>query len=186
MFEGEKVNLRVVETVDVDFLAESTNNIDLHSEFLLMSQTSKAETLKKFENPSQVAVIYERQRFIVEKKDGTRIGTVAHWLVQPVRLVEIGYDIVASEWGKGYGTEAVQLVVDYLFLSKSIERIQAMTDMRNKAFQGVLEKAGFKREGTRRRTGFMRGRWTDAFMYGLIREGWKESKALVRCKPARV
>lgn len=186
MLEGKKVNLRVVERDDVDFLTESINNIDLRSEFLPISQTSKAETLKKFENPSQVAMICERQRFIIEKKDGTRIGTIAYWLVQPVRLMEMGYDIVASERRKGYGTEAVQLIVDYLFLSKDIERIQAMTDVRNKPSQRVLEKAGFKREGTMRRTGFIRGLWTDAYMYGVIREEWKGPKALMRSESTRV
>jgi RimJ/RimL family protein N-acetyltransferase len=38
--------------------------------------------------------------------------------------------------------------VALLFLSKDIARIQAFTDVRNKASQRVLEKAGFKREGT--------------------------------------
>jgi hypothetical protein len=97
MLEGKKVNLRVMERDDVDFLAGSINNIDLCSEFLPISQTSKAETLEKFENPSQVATVCERQQFIIEKKDGARIGIIAHWLVQPVRLMEIGYDIVVSE-----------------------------------------------------------------------------------------
>jgi ribosomal-protein-alanine N-acetyltransferase len=186
MLEGKNVNLRVVEKDDVDFLAGSINSIDLRGEFLPISQTSKAETLKKFENPSQVAIVCERQRFIIEKKGGTRIGTIAHWLVQPVGLMEIGYDIVVSERGKGYGTEAVQLMVDYLFLSKDIERVQAMTDVRNKPSQRVLEKAGFKREGTMRRTGFIRGLWTDAYMYGVIRGEWKELKALMRSKSTRV
>jgi RimJ/RimL family protein N-acetyltransferase len=40
------------------------------------------------------------------------------------------------------------LIVDYLFLSKDIARIQAMTDVRNKASQKVLERVGFRREGT--------------------------------------
>jgi RimJ/RimL family protein N-acetyltransferase len=180
LLEGKNVNLRVVERDDLDFLVESINHIDLDIEFLPISQTSKAEALRKFDNPSQVVILCERQRFIIEKKEGTRIGTIAHWLTQPERLLEIGYDIVRSERGKNYGTEAVQLMVDYLFLSKDAVRIQAFTDVRNKASQRVLEKAGFKREGTLRRAGFVRGQRADAYLYGIIREEWKEPKALRR------
>jgi ribosomal-protein-alanine N-acetyltransferase len=179
MLEGKKVNLRVMEKDDADFLAGSINSIDLHNEFLPISQTSKTEVLKRFDSPPEVAAVCERQRFIIEKKDGTKVGIIAHWLVQPTRLMEIGYDIVAPERGKGYGTEAVQLIVDYLFLSKDIERVQANTDVRNKPSQRVLEKAGFKREGLMRRRGFIRGLWTDAHIYSIIRSDWREPKALI-------
>lgn len=180
LLEGTKVNLRVMERDDVDFLVESINDIDFDSGFLPVLQTSKTDALRKFDSPSQVSIVCERQRFIIEKKDGTRIGTIAHWLAQPEGFLEIGYDVVRLERGKGYGTEAVKLIVDYLFLSKDVARIQAYTDARNKASQRVLEKAGFKREGTLRQAGFVRGHRTDAHMYGIIREEWKEPKILTR------
>jgi ribosomal-protein-alanine N-acetyltransferase len=169
-----------MERNDVDFLVESLNDIDFNSEFLPISQRSKADALRKFENPSQVAIMCERQRFIIEKKDGTRIGTIAHWLAQPERLLEIGYDVARSERGKGYGAEAVQLIVDYLFLSMDVARIQAFTDVRNKASQRVLEKARFRREGTFRKAGFVRGHKADVYAYGVIREEWKEPKILTK------
>lgn len=180
MLEGKNVNLRVVEKDDVDFLVESINDIDFDSEFLPISQTSKADALRKFENPSQIAILCERQRFIIEKKDGTKIGTIAHWLAQPERFLEIGYDVVRLERAKGYGTEAVQMIVDYLFLSKDAARIQAFTNVRNLASQRVLEKAGFKREGTLRKAGFVRGQTTDAYLYGIVREEWEEPKILTK------
>ena len=180
LLEGKNVNLRVMERDDVDFLVESLNDIDFDSEFLPISQTSKVDALRKFGNPSQVAIMCERRRFVIEKKDGTRIGTVAHWLAQPERFLEIGYDVARSERGKGYGTEAVQLIVDYLFLSMDVARIQAFTDVRNKASQRVLEKAGFKREGTLRNAGFVRGHKANAYVYGVIREEWKEPKILTK------
>ena len=180
LLEGKNVNLRVMERDDADFLVESLNDIDFDGEFLPISQTSKVDALRKFENPSQVAIMCERQRFVIEKKDGTRIGTIAHWLAQPERFLEIGYDVARSERGKGYGTEAVQLIVDYLFLSMDVARIQAFTDVRNRVSQRVLEKAGFKREGTLRKAGFVRGHKADAYVYGVIREEWKEPKILTK------
>jgi RimJ/RimL family protein N-acetyltransferase len=178
LLEGKSVNLRVMERDDVDFLVENINDINFNSEFLPIAQTSKTESLKKYDYPSQTAILCERQRFVIEKKDGTKIGTIAHWFTQPEKFLEIGYDVIRSERGKGCGTEAVQLMVDYLFLSKDIARIQALTDVRNKPSQRVLEKAGFKEEGTLRKAGFVRGQKADAYVYGVTREEWKEPKAL--------
>jgi RimJ/RimL family protein N-acetyltransferase len=169
-----------MERDDVDFLVESINDIDLDTAFLPVSQASRDEALRKFENPSQIVTACERQRFVIEKKDGTRIGTIAHWIVQPERFLTIGYDVARPQRGKGYGAEAVQLMVDYLFLSKDVMRVQAFTDVRNRASQRVLEKAGFVKEGTLRKAGFVRGLWTDAYVYGIIREDWKEPRILTK------
>ena len=88
--------------------------------------------------------------------------------------------MLPSERGKGYGTEALQLMVDYLFLSKDVMRIQAQTDQRNKASQKILEKVGFKKEGALRKSFFIRGEWQDDYVYSILREEWKEPKILTR------
>ena len=85
-----------------------------------------------------------------------------------------------SERGKGNGTEAVEIMVDYLFLSKDIMRVQACTDTRNLASQKVLEKAGFKKEGTMRKYFFLRGELRDVYVYSILREEWKEPKILTK------
>jgi RimJ/RimL family protein N-acetyltransferase len=71
-------------------------------------------------------------------------------------------------------------MVDYLFLSKNIVRIQATTNVKNKASQRMLEKIGFKLEGTCRKSGFVRGAWTDSHIYSILRGEWKETKLLTR------
>jgi len=157
-----------MEKEDVSFLCE------------VMTQLSQAEAEKQFENPAPLATLTERARFVVEKKDGTKIGFIAHYFVVPTKLMEIGYDIIPSERGKGYGTEAVRIIVNYLFLTKDIVRIQAVTNVGNKPSQRVLEKAAFKKEGTLRKVGYVRGEWTDAYVYSILREEWKELRILTK------
>jgi len=65
-------------------------------------------------------------------------------------------------------------------LSKDVARIHAFADVRNRASQRVLEKAGFQREGTMRRSVFNRGQLRDYCIYGILREEWKEPKILTR------
>jgi RimJ/RimL family protein N-acetyltransferase len=75
-----------------------------------------------------------------------------------------------SERGKGYCTEATQLMVDYLFLSKETPRIQALTLVKNVASQRVLERVGFKKEGIMRKCFHTRGEWSDFAIFSILRE----------------
>jgi len=179
LLKGKNIRLRVMEREDVDFIVEWYNKIDSY-EYDPITQISKTERMKEFDNPSQLSMVTEPGRFIIEKKDGKKIGYIRHWFVQPIRLMEIGYLIIPTERRKGYGTEAVQIIVDYLFLSRDIARIQAMTNVRNEASQKVLEKVGFKKEGTVRKSAFVRGEWANAFLYSILREEWKEPKILTK------
>ena len=181
MLEGKLINLRVMEKEDVDFLAECFNDISFWGEYdSIVEQRSKSELMQRFDNPSNLRILTERKRFIILKKDGSRIGFITHWITQPNGWMEIGYNIVTKERGKGYETEAVQLMVDYLFLSQNISRIQAMIDVRDKSSQSVLEKTGFRKEGTCRKSSFVRGAWADSHLYSILREEWKEPKILTR------
>jgi len=71
-------------------------------------------------------------------------------------------------------------MVDYVFLSKDITRIQAHTDARNMASQKVLRKVGFKKEGIIRKSVFARGEWRDRALFNILREEWKEPKILAK------
>jgi RimJ/RimL family protein N-acetyltransferase len=167
-----------MEKEDLPLFVEWVNKPEVFGEYNPLHQMSKTEAEKMLDNPSDI------KPFIVEKKDGSKIGFIVHFHVLHLgtgtKQLEIGYTLVPSERGKGYGTEAVGIIVDYLFLSKDIMRIQAQTDQRNVASQKVLEKAGFKKEGTLRKNFFMRGEWTDDYIYSILREEWKEPKTLTK------
>lgn len=179
MLEGKNIRLRLRDREDLDFFSEFWNRIDCYGEYeASQPQMTRTEAQKRIENPDGSNV--EWTYFVIEKKDGTKIGFIIHYIVQPSGKIEIGYALIPDERGKGYGTEAVQIMIDYLFLSKGIMRIQATTDTRNKPSQIVLEKNGFKREGTVRKAGFVRGQWQDDYMYSVLREEWKQPKVLTR------
>ena len=181
MLEGRNVRLRLRDKEDLDFLFEFWNNIDYYGDYeAIQPQISKTEVERRIESSttSDAGVIWTW--FVIEKKDGTKIGFILYFTNQPRGWMELGYAMLPSEMGKGYGTEAVQIMVDYLFLTKEIMRIQATTDERNGASQRVLEKVGFKKEGHIRQSGFMRGEWVNDCLYSILREEWKEPKILTK------
>ena len=175
MLEGKNVNLRIIEKEDLPLFTEWMNTPEFYGEYNPLRQLSKTEVEKMFEAP------VELKAFIIEKKDGSKIGFVARLKELWGGQMEIGYALLPDERGKGYCSEAVKIMVDYIFLSmRNIVRIQAHTDVRNTASQKVLEKAGFKKEGTIRKGYFARGAWTDWLLYSILREEWKEPKILTR------
>ena len=177
MLEGKTVNLKILEKEDLPLFAEWVNNPEFLGEYNPLRQTSKTDVERNYEKN-----IFEQGEFIIEKKDGSKIGYIWHFsMTHPAaKLLEIGYFMVSSETCKGYCSEAANIMVDYLFLSKNIVRIQAHTDCRNAASQKVLEKAGFRKEGIVRKLLFNRGEWRDACLYSILREEWKEPKILTR------
>jgi ribosomal-protein-alanine N-acetyltransferase len=175
LLEGRNVNLRVVEKEDLPQLVEWINDPAFYGKYEPLLQVNKIELEKQYDKlPSA------EKWFIIEKKDGTKVGGLSHFL-EGSRM-EIGYNLIPSERGKGYGTEAVKLLIDYLFLSKDIMRIQAQTDPRNVGSKRVLEKVGFKPEGILRKSEFVRGEWRDRAVYSILREEWQEPKILTRKK----
>jgi aminoglycoside 6'-N-acetyltransferase len=71
--------------------------------------------------------------------------------------------------------------VDYLFLTREIIRIQAVINKKDTASRRVLEKSGFKKEGTLRKALWnAEGKLADGNIYSILREEWKEPKALTR------
>ncbi len=175
MLEGKSVNLRVMEKEDLPLLAEWENNPEFWGGLAVypLRQKSKADLEKEYDKRPP-----EENWFFIEKKDGTRIGAIFHFLEG--RRLEIGYALTPSERGKGYCTEALKIMVDYLFLLKETVRIQACTDVKNVVSQKVLEKVGFKKEGRIRKYVFVMGEWRDAFIYSILREEWKEPKILTK------
>lgn len=171
MLEGRSVNLRIVEREDLPLLADWSNNPAFFGDFVWLPQQSKAEWEKKYDNLAS-----DTKWFFIERKDGTKIGTMFHF--PRGSALEIGYALIPSGRGKGYATEAVKIIVDYLFLSKEIVRVQAVTDTDNSASQKVLQKAGFRKEGTIRKSAFIRGEWRDGCIYSILREEWKKPGAL--------
>lgn len=86
---------------------------------------------------------------------------------------DIGFVITDPDArGKGYASEAVRLLLDYLFAGYPTERISAVTDAENIPAQKLLENTGFKCEGTLRRVSFRDGKYCDWKIYSILREEW--------------
>ncbi|HUR90269.1 MAG TPA: GNAT family protein [Ramlibacter sp.] len=117
----------------------------------------------------------EMIRLAIERREDARV--LGEALVFKFDLAskraELGYALAREAWGCGYAAEALPPLVDYAFRQLGLNRLEATIDPRNAASAKVVERLGFRHEGTQREHYIMRGEMTDSGLYGLLRREWE-------------
>lgn len=80
---------------------------------------------------------------------------------------EVGYWLGEQFWGRGIMTEVLRAVTEQAIHRFGIHRVYALPFAENVASARVLEKAGFTREGTLRRSALKDGRILDQAIYAI-------------------
>lgn len=103
------------------------------------------------------------------------IGSVVYyWEHESSRWLEIGITIYEPNfWNGGFGTEAIQLFIAYLFSNLEIERVGLTTWSGNGRMMAVAKKVGMQLEGRIRKCCFYNGIYYDSIRMGMLREEWK-------------
>ena len=110
---------------------------------------------------------------IIRKEDNTLIGTCGFntWIKRSSRG-EIGYELGQEYWGKGYTTEALKEVIRFGFEETLLNRIEAYVVPEASRSVNVLEKLGFRKEGTLREYGYWNNRYWSEHIYAILRKEW--------------
>jgi RimJ/RimL family protein N-acetyltransferase len=77
-----------------------------------------------------------------------------------------------SQWGKGYGTEAVRLRTAFAFEELGLERLETSSMAVNIGMHRALERSGYRRIGIRRQKFWRNGQWHDEIIFELLRDEW--------------
>lgn len=175
----------VLHTGRLTLNAISTANLpDLYREFSDPSVTRYYNMLP-FTNMEKAAELlsYFSKQFeekegirwgIFLKKDNTFIGTIGINSFKPGHICNIGFDLVANYWNKGYMSEALEIIVLYIFASLEVNRIEAEVMPGNDGSCRVLEKTGFMKEGLMRDWMFWNDKYYDMYMYSLLKRDFNK------------
>jgi ribosomal-protein-alanine N-acetyltransferase len=115
--------------------------------------------------------------FGIDKTDDNHfIGLIALNLGKVnYRTGEVWFKIHKDHWRKGYTTEALACLLDFGFNNLNLHRIEAGCAVENIASSKTLEKAGFTREGMKRKKLPIRGEWKDNYFYGILEEDFNKA-----------
>ncbi|AYW46197.1 GNAT family N-acetyltransferase [Tetragenococcus koreensis] len=90
------------------------------------------------------------------------------------RRAELGIGILsAKNRGKGYGKEALDLLLEFAFNHLGLHKVNLSVHAYNKGAITLYEKLGFVKEGTNRKAIFKDGFWMDQYNYGLLADEWR-------------
>jgi [ribosomal protein S5]-alanine N-acetyltransferase len=107
--------------------------------------------------------------WIIEDRSKNLIGAIRYnSFERKWKCGEIGYELHPKFWGMGLMTEAVRIVVMCGHETFRLNRIEAWTLPGNAASDRVLEKSGFRYEGTLRQKGWFKGAYHDFRMFGRL------------------
>jgi RimJ/RimL family protein N-acetyltransferase len=171
---GEKVFLRPLEYEDVDFLFALFNNPTVR----YYTGTVEIIVRKRIEDfIEKSANIHSRVDLIIcDQETNKPIGDVNLVSIdRNNRSAEIGIKIGEEQYlGKGYGTEAMKLLLDYCFCTLNLHRISLTVYDYNPRAIKSYEKVGFKQEGIKRDGLFFNNQYHDVIVMSILSYEYKK------------
>lgn len=169
--KGKICFLRALEPLDIDFLFDAENN----EQFWEISGTqvpfSKYMLKKYIENAQQDIYEAKQFRFVIANNSNTPIGLIDLFDFDPQhRRAGIGILILPQFKHKGYGSEALQLLVKYSFTKLNLNQLYANILSDNKASIALFNKLGFTKVGVKKEWIFNDSTFKDEVLYQLIQK----------------
>lgn len=179
MLKTRRLHIRELTSTDID------NVHELH----LLPETDEFNTLGIPENIQTTEkiltewLILQKQKprnsyiFCIDKnEDNSFVGLIALNLGKTnYKTAEVWFKVHKDHWKQGYITEALTRLLDFGFNDLKLHRIEAGCVVENIASSKTLEKAGFTREGMKRKKLPIRGEWRDNYFYGILEEDFNKT-----------
>jgi RimJ/RimL family protein N-acetyltransferase len=163
------VSFRRAEPDDVDFLVELMTDDDVEPYMAVVRPRDRESMLAEIERSQ--AEPEEFGRFVIEV-DGERAGLMGFEIAnRRSRIANLGSLAVHPDFrGRRLADEAAQLFQRHLIFDLGFHRLQLEIYGFNERAQRHAERAGFIREGARRKAYWRNDEWVDGVIYGLVRE----------------
>jgi len=172
---GERIYLSPMNMEDSGIYVKWLNEFNVTDYIANSSRVNSLESVKEWMKNSlnKQEPIFS----IVKLESDEMIGSISLNDIDYIRRnatlgVFIGED---EERGKGYGTEALRLLLDYGFNYFNLNNIMLKVYEFNKIAIKAYEKAGFKEIGRRRKSYFLNGKYYDEVYMDILAEEFTES-----------
>lgn len=178
MLKGERVTLRGLTRDDLPRIHEFNNDLDV--ELAGGGDTPMPQAFERLvaDFEREVAAGGRDGAWFAIEVDGLVIGQCG--LMHPndtAHTCELGITIGdKAYWGRGYGREAVALLLDYAFRLRNYRRVWLWVHAANERAISAYRASGFKEEGRLREHVWSNGRFDDAVYMGILRSEWEASR----------
>jgi len=173
LLDGKKIRLVPLEECHLDDIMKGFNNPEMRKflgGYMPVTREAEREWIQSCQRQmmNRTGFVY----VIEDTVDHRFIGSVSlngiDWLS---KSSGIGIAIHRPEdWDKGYGTEAMQMLIDFGWQHLNLRRIELSVHSFNPRARHMYEKLGFKLWGTAHRKLFVDGEYHDTHYMELFRE----------------
>ena len=179
MIIGERVRFRGVERADIPKFVEWLNDPEVQEGILLHYPLSQADEENWFDRmltrpaDERVMAIECKEQEPDRSGEAWRfIGSCAFDHIDwHVRMAEFGIIIGEKKyWNRGYGTDAVRLLVKHGFETLNLNRIFLHVFDTNPRAIRAYEKAGFTLEVRERQAEFKHGKYIDVLLMSILKD----------------
>ncbi len=189
MIYGDRIRLRALERADLPYFVSWLNDPEVRqglSRYLPLSMAEEEhwfeETLKRDPVERPLAIEIKINNNLTDRAEGElqtdwiMIGNAGIFnLDWRNRSAELGIMIGDKRyWGKGYGTETMQLLLRHGFTTLNLHRIYLRVFADNPRAIRAYQKAGFTLEGRLRQAEFHAGKYQDVLVMSVLKPEWKE------------
>lgn len=173
MLEGKNIQLVPLDEEHLDDIMKGWNNPEMRrflGGYIPHTRDAEREWIQVAQQQMKTRTGFV---FAIEHSSTTKfIGSVSlnsiDWLS---RSSGIGIAIHnPKDWDKGYGTEAMMLLVDFSWKHLNLQRLELTVHAFNERAKHVYEKLGFKEFGVAHRKHFINGEFTDTYYMEILRE----------------
>jgi len=177
MIYSDRIRLRAPERADIPRFVGWLNDPEVRTGLLIALPLSQADEEGWFER--MLARPLEEHPLTIEVHQGeewSMIGNCGfHNIDWRSRAAEVGIFIgEKSLWNKGYGTEAMQLLLKHGFQTLNLNRIALEVYENNPRAVRSYEKVGFVHEGRKRQGMYKDGKYIDILLMSVLRSEWQE------------
>src|SRR3990172_7921081 len=177
MIYGQRIRLRHVEREDLPRFVAWLNDPEVRHGLAMSLPLSQVEEEQWFEKVLKREG--DEQPLVIEAKDQdgwTMIGNSGFFNIDwRNRGAELGIVIGdKAYWNKGYGTEAMRLLLHHGFTTLNLHRICLRVYEENMRAIRAYEKAGFVHEGRMRQAEFRDDKYLDVLLMSVLRPEWQE------------
>jgi RimJ/RimL family protein N-acetyltransferase len=176
MIRGEAVYLRPAERDDIPVFVRWLNDAETSSYLSLRSPLSLPMEEGWFER-AVAQQGKEGYHFVICRLDDDQpIGTIGLFAIDNVNG-SAGMGITIGEkqlWGQGYGSDALNALLDFGFGQLRLERVWLDVYDFNTRARRSYEKCGFVLEGTQRHARYQQGRHIDVQLMSILRAEWQK------------
>ncbi|MEK6860126.1 MAG: GNAT family protein [Nanoarchaeota archaeon] len=178
--QTKRLILRQVTEKDIPDVVKNINNLNVTKWLLVVPYPYKPKDAKKWIEGQKEKVKKkpkEDYTFGIELKSERAVigGIGIHHINRYQGTATIGYWLGQDYWRNGYGSEALEVVLNLAFKRLKLRRLEAGVFAGNPSSERLLEKYGFQREGIKRKAvrSKANGKIHDEMIYALLRQDYK-------------